>query len=65
MLFENVAMLDRPVDADEALALYRDIAAHKAEALMTFHAAAEAMLAVLTPEQRAAWAAVLEAAPPD
>jgi hypothetical protein len=62
MLFENVALLDRPVDAHEAYALFFDIAAHKAEALATFHVAAEAMRAVLTPEQRARWEAELEAA---
>jgi Spy/CpxP family protein refolding chaperone len=60
MLFENVAMLDRPVDAHEAFALYYDVAQHKAEALLAFREAAEAMLAVLTPEQRATWERVLE-----
>jgi hypothetical protein len=62
MLFENVARLDRPVDAHEALALFYDLAAHKVEALLAFHDAAGEMLAVLTPAQRAQWEAALEAA---
>jgi hypothetical protein len=62
MLFEHVAMLDRPVDAREAFALYYDVAAHKGEALLVFREAAEAMLGVLTSEQREAWAHVLEEA---
>ena len=61
-LFENVGMMRRPVEAGEAFALFHDVAAHKAEALATFHAAAEAMRAVLTPAQRAAWEALLETA---
>jgi hypothetical protein len=61
MLFEHVGMLDRPVDAREAFALFYDLAAHKAEALTALHAGAEAMWGVLTPEQHAAWERTLEA----
>ena len=62
MLFETIDRLDRPVDAREALALYTDIVAHKAEALATFHAAAREMRDVLTPSQRTQWEADLAAA---
>jgi hypothetical protein len=62
MLFETAGMLDRPVDAHEAFALYYDVARHKVEALMTFHAAAEAMRGALTPAQRARWETQLDAA---
>ena len=65
MLFENAGMLDQPVDAREAYALYADLAAHKLEALMAFHATAEAMLDVLTPTQRAQWEATLADAAQD
>ena len=65
MLFENAGMLDRPVDAREAYALYADLAAHKLEALRAFHATAEAMLDVLTPTQRAQWEATLADAAQD
>ena len=65
MLFQTVETLDKPVAAREAYALYYDLAAHKAETLVTFHTTVEAMLDVLTEEQRARWEAELEAAAQD